>query len=212
MLVALALMLVTSRVNANGWEHGAIPFEALVKALENESPVMRRRAAQSLGIRGQPEAVEPILKSLAKPEENPFVRSALYIALGKLGDRRALTALEDCVKKETRDELRSDCVVALGRLGENSTLPLLLTALQEDSSFLVQSSVVDALGGFSEDSAVKALAALVSGDGNRSLRQRAIRSLGLGLVERAPALKRFFVHEAAGLTGEVPVLLKGELP
>lgn len=41
---------------------------------------------------------------------------------------------------------------------------------------------------------------------------RAIRSLGLGVVDRAPALKRFFVREAAGLTGEVPVLLKGELP
>ncbi|MDH3579164.1 MAG: FAD-dependent monooxygenase [Hyphomicrobiales bacterium] len=41
---------------------------------------------------------------------------------------------------------------------------------------------------------------------------RALRSLGLGLVDRAPALKRFFVHEAAGMTGEVPLLLKGELP
>ena len=39
---------------------------------------------------------------------------------------------------------------------------------------------------------------------------RAIRSLGLGLVDRAPALKRFFVREAAGLTGTVPRLLKGE--
>ncbi len=39
---------------------------------------------------------------------------------------------------------------------------------------------------------------------------RAIRSLGLGLVDRAPALKRFFVREAAGLTGTVPKLLKGE--
>jgi 2-octaprenyl-6-methoxyphenol hydroxylase len=39
---------------------------------------------------------------------------------------------------------------------------------------------------------------------------RAIRSLGLGLVDRAPALKRFFVREAAGLTGTVPKLLRGE--
>jgi len=39
---------------------------------------------------------------------------------------------------------------------------------------------------------------------------RAIRSLGLGLVDRAPPLKRLFVREAAGLTGTVPRLLKGE--
>jgi 2-octaprenyl-6-methoxyphenol hydroxylase len=39
---------------------------------------------------------------------------------------------------------------------------------------------------------------------------RALRDLGLGLVERAPSLKGFFVKEAAGLSGAVPRLLKGE--
>ena len=32
----------------------------------------------------------------------------------------------------------------------------------------------------------------------------------LGLVDRAPGLKRVFIREAAGLVGEVPKLLKGE--
>lgn len=41
---------------------------------------------------------------------------------------------------------------------------------------------------------------------------RAARSLGLGLVDRAPPLKRFFVAEAAGMTGDLPALLTGELP
>ncbi len=39
---------------------------------------------------------------------------------------------------------------------------------------------------------------------------RAIRSIGLGLVDRAPALKKFFVREASGLSGTVPKLLRGE--
>lgn len=39
---------------------------------------------------------------------------------------------------------------------------------------------------------------------------RSVRELGLGLVDRVPMLKRFFVGEAAGLTGELPRLLKGE--
>jgi 2-octaprenyl-6-methoxyphenol hydroxylase len=30
------------------------------------------------------------------------------------------------------------------------------------------------------------------------------------LVERMPALKRMFIREAAGFTGEVPKLLRGE--
>lgn len=39
---------------------------------------------------------------------------------------------------------------------------------------------------------------------------RSVREAGLGIVDRIPALKRFFVSEAAGLTGELPRLLKGE--
>ena len=39
---------------------------------------------------------------------------------------------------------------------------------------------------------------------------RLARDIGLGLVERLPALKRMFIREAAGVTGDVPKLLKGE--
>ncbi|ODS01152.1 hypothetical protein AUC68_12315 [Methyloceanibacter methanicus] len=45
---------------------------------------------------------------------------------------------------------------------------------------------------------------------NDSAPLRAIRDLGMGLVDRAPGLKRFLVREAAGATGDVPRLLKGE--
>jgi 2-octaprenyl-6-methoxyphenol hydroxylase len=39
---------------------------------------------------------------------------------------------------------------------------------------------------------------------------RTARDFGLGLVERMPALKQLFVTEAAGLSGDVPKLLRGE--
>jgi 2-octaprenyl-6-methoxyphenol hydroxylase len=45
---------------------------------------------------------------------------------------------------------------------------------------------------------------------NDSTLLRSARDFGLGLVERMPALKQLFVTEAAGLTGEVPKLLRGE--
>jgi 2-octaprenyl-6-methoxyphenol hydroxylase len=45
---------------------------------------------------------------------------------------------------------------------------------------------------------------------NRSDALRLVRDIGLGLVERMPALKRMFIREAAGFTGEVPKLLRGE--
>lgn len=39
---------------------------------------------------------------------------------------------------------------------------------------------------------------------------RAARDLGLGLVDRMPPVKRMLVSEAAGLTGELPRLLRGQ--
>jgi 2-octaprenyl-6-methoxyphenol hydroxylase len=46
---------------------------------------------------------------------------------------------------------------------------------------------------------------------NRSDVLRLARDVGLGLVDRVPNLKRLFIREAAGLVGEVPKLLRGEL-
>jgi len=45
---------------------------------------------------------------------------------------------------------------------------------------------------------------------NKSTLLRAVRDIGLGLVDRMPPLKGAFIRQAAGLSGEVPRLLKGE--
>jgi 2-octaprenyl-6-methoxyphenol hydroxylase len=39
---------------------------------------------------------------------------------------------------------------------------------------------------------------------------RAVRDVGLGLVDRMPGLKRRFIDEAAGRGSAVPRLLQGE--
>jgi len=46
---------------------------------------------------------------------------------------------------------------------------------------------------------------------NDSAPLRMLRQFGLGVVDRLQPLKRFFVQEAAGMTGDVPKLMKGEL-
>lgn len=45
---------------------------------------------------------------------------------------------------------------------------------------------------------------------NESGMLRLVRDVGLGIVDRLPMLKDFFIREAAGVTGEVPKLLRGE--
>jgi 2-octaprenyl-6-methoxyphenol hydroxylase len=39
---------------------------------------------------------------------------------------------------------------------------------------------------------------------------RALRSFGLGVVDRLPKLKDFFINQASGISGETPRLLRGE--
>jgi 2-octaprenyl-6-methoxyphenol hydroxylase len=46
--------------------------------------------------------------------------------------------------------------------------------------------------------------------GNDLLPVRLARELGLGLVERTPPLKRFFMRHAMGLLGDLPRLMRGE--
>ncbi|CAH1679257.1 Ubiquinone hydroxylase UbiL [Hyphomicrobiales bacterium] len=45
---------------------------------------------------------------------------------------------------------------------------------------------------------------------NDRLPLRLVRDLGLGLVDRMPGLKSFFIREAAGMVGAVPRLMRGE--
>lgn len=45
---------------------------------------------------------------------------------------------------------------------------------------------------------------------NQSTLLRNVRDIGLGLVDRIPPLKNVFIRQAAGLSGDIPRLLKGE--
>jgi 2-octaprenyl-6-methoxyphenol hydroxylase len=93
----------------------------------------------------------------------------------------------------------AEIVVEGGRLGLDIGSPVLLERYERWRRFdsALSATAMDGLNRlFSNDSAPL----------------RALRDLGLGIVERTPPLKRFFVREAAGLTGDVPRLLKGELP
>jgi 2-octaprenyl-6-methoxyphenol hydroxylase len=91
----------------------------------------------------------------------------------------------------------TEIVVEATRLGLDIGSPIQLERYQRwrrfDSAF--SAAVMDGLNRlFSNDNAPL----------------RALRDLGLGVVDRTPALKRFFVREAGGTTGNVPRLLLGE--
>ncbi|MEX0591567.1 MAG: ubiquinone biosynthesis hydroxylase [Xanthobacteraceae bacterium] len=91
----------------------------------------------------------------------------------------------------------AECIVEAARLGLDAGGPDVLARYERWRRFDT------AAMGFTTD----ALNRLFS---NRSDALKLMRDVGLGIVDRAPPLKEFFVAEAAGLTGEVPRLLRGE--
>ncbi len=191
--------VLPANVLANGWEHVAVPFEALLAGLRFEEETTRARSAESLGYRGHPDAVQPLLDALQRPEPSPLVRGAIYHAFGDLGDPAALEALTACLAAEQRAELRAVCVFSLGEIGGAVALDAVLSALDGDQDMLVRSRAVDALGLFGNSRVVAALAQLVNPAtkpsaltrADAALRARAIAALGrTGVLAAAAPLLR----------------------
>ena len=88
-------------------------------------------------------------------------------------------------------------LVEAGRIGEDIGAPLVLERYQRWRRF---DATTLALG-------MDALNRLFS---NRDPALRLIRDAGLAAVNRTGALRRAFMREAAGVTGEVPRLLRGQ--
>ena len=189
-VLLLGLLLVASpdRGEANGWEHGTVPFVALAAALRSGSVELRAKAAESLGFRGEARGVPPLLDLLEGDEPSHHVRAVAYDALGRLGDARALPVLRDCLQHESREEIRGACVAALGGLGDAESLSLVTEAFRSDAHALVRSRAVDALGAFAEPESLRVLESVVEGE-DTELRYRAIRALGrTGMRAAAPSL------------------------
>lgn len=177
LLVGTTLLGAPGGAGGNGWEHGAVSFEALVAALRSGSADMRARAAESIGYRGEARGTPPLLDLLGHPEPSHLVRAAAFTALGRLGDPRALPVLERCLREETREEIRGECVAALGGLGGEASLGLAIEIHRTDPHPLVRSRAIDALGAFARPESVAVLSGLLN-HADPSQRLRAIAALG----------------------------------
>lgn len=178
---------------ANGWEHGAIPFSALLKALEFRDAHTRAHAAQSLGARGQLEAVAPLIQRLQTPENVPQVRNAIYRALANLGTQASVVVLEECITSEARTELRAVCIRGLGQVRAGSTASALIKRFSTDAK-PIKLAVIDAFSQFDDPQSFTFLTDLISTSVSTpqsseaqsyEIRLRAIHALGVRSDHRA---------------------------
>lgn len=179
LFAAISLLLALSApARSNGWEHGAVPFAALIGGLAYDDAATREKAAQSLGFRGQAEAVPFLLQTLREPEKNWSVRSAIYEALGKLGHSKGRPALMRCLDEETREELIAICAEALGGVPGPETVIRLGRLMRETDSRLILRRSIVALGRIGDDDAVSRLARLAEDEDDPSRLPSVIAALG----------------------------------
>ncbi len=99
-------------------------------------------AAHSLGQHGEA-ALEPLLNTLQ--DENSEVRGYTTIALGELGNPKAIEHLIELALHESNFVVRAHIANALGRIGDLSAVPCLADLLTDDAPY-VRQCAVQALG------------------------------------------------------------------
>jgi HEAT repeat protein len=100
----------------------------------NEDLIVRGRAAQMLGIIGDPRAVDPLIRALNAPGYQAQLHAAE--ALGKLGHLRAVPFLLEIANDPTRDRVRAAARISLKQLGHDDQPIISVEILPEESPVL----------------------------------------------------------------------------
>ena len=171
---------------------------------EGQDAHTRAEAAEALGRRGDPKAVPALLAVLEKPaapvlntsgasdklkaglaskltlqlETQVNVRAKAALALGKIGDRKAVPALATALAKDQDPYVRYMAAQSLGKLGGPEALKALLAAMGDGDS-RVRRQVIFSLGHFKEPEVAKALEPLLN-DPDPGVRLQA----AIGLAKR----------------------------
>ena len=101
--------------------HGGVDERAIaliVVALGDLDPMVRTEAATAIGNIPLRVEVEKLLVTLADPVED--VRQAAAIALGRLGDRKAIEFLERAAASDVSNSVRILAALAIGAIGEEA--------------------------------------------------------------------------------------------
>ncbi len=172
------------------------PLLATLKGSSNLNPVV----IKALGKLHARQAVEPLLQAL--PNTRGDVFNAILLALGEIGDPRALQPLTSVVLDaigptmkafDPASEIRLAAVQALGLLGDRQATDLLVRLLKIEPDERVDAEIVRALGRIGDPNAVEPLIHFVehpsaaTGRSNEAAQRQAIEALGMLGDQRAIA-------------------------
>ena len=179
--------------------------DALIKALKDKDPYVRRRAARALGEIGDKRATDALIAALGDPafevrssaiealaflkpkqgleifatalqDKSDWVRFHAVMALADLQDRRALKPLIRALFEDEEKSVRVQAAYALGRLGGAEAVSALAQALRNDFSLCVRVAAANSLGATGDAAAVKPLCKALKSDWDE-IREAAAKSL-----------------------------------
>jgi hypothetical protein len=103
-----------------------------VGGLQHDEPLIRSQAALRLVQQQGGEATLEKLAVLLQTDQDPLVRSRVAIALGSLGDERAVSELEAAVL-DSNFSVRAQSITALGQIGGDRATTVLGSILSDDT-------------------------------------------------------------------------------
>lgn len=118
-------------------------------------------------------SLEPLMLELRKSDDG--VRASAAYALGKIGSRRAIDALVECLASDDYT-VKSSAIVALGQIGDARAIGPLIAVLRAGNGSLYYSNAAKALGRIG-GSAVEPLLAVLQ-DESPQIRWRIAEALG----------------------------------
>ncbi|MEM7352677.1 MAG: HEAT repeat domain-containing protein, partial [Acidobacteriota bacterium] len=176
-LGALLLLVGSGPLLANGWFYHSIPYEALIRGLDSESPDYRSMAAMALGMRRESRAVPKLLQGLEAQGERLQVKIEIFRALGWIGDPATEPVLLQGLR-EAAPELRAEAADALAQLAPPEALSPLLQAFEREQDLIVRTRLVAALGSYEQPAAIASLVRVLEDGESSTLRVHATRALG----------------------------------
>jgi len=153
---------------------------AVLPILENENGLVRAFAARTLGNHHSKQVVSGLVKVLADPDWQVQVNAA--VALGKIGDDKAVHPLGQLTVKHSLSQVRWAAVAALGEIGSKKAKDYLIKSTL-DKSPGVRAATLKSLTQVLEDQAELFLQQGLN-DSQRLVRAEAVRSFGRAKIEK----------------------------
>lgn len=122
------------------------PIETAINIVRQKDypPASRMNAILFMVEKFEPECLPVLEEILNNPEEDADVRSAAALALGKVGEERALDLLKEMAHSDN-NTIKNYSLQALGMTGREETVPILLNALKDEDNAIF-ASAAEALG------------------------------------------------------------------